>query len=94
MKQLLTNIYGIVTAIAFSLGLVVAVIFVIALVIGQNQGETLALLAGDIMMWGIALAAIAVLAGLIYIYVDRSHTLMMDKRPNGGDEKHPVTNNS
>lgn len=93
MKQLLTNIYGIVTAIAFSLGLVVAVIFVIALVIGQNQGETLALLAGDIMMWGIALAAIAVLAGLIYIYVDRSHSLMMDKRPNGDDEEHPGKNN-
>ena len=81
MKRFLTTVYGVVTAIAFSLGLVVAVLFVIALIVGQDLGETLALLAGDIMMWGIALAAIAVLAGLIYIYVTGSHSLVMEKSP-------------
>lgn len=87
MKRFLTALYGIVTAIAFSLGLVVAVIFVVALVIGQDLGETLALLAGDIMMWGIALAAVAVLAGLIYIYLDRSHSLLMEKPSNDSEQE-------
>lgn len=87
MKRLLVAIYGTVTAIAFSLGLVVALVFVVALLIGQDLGETLAVLAGDIMMWGIALAAIAVLAGLIFIYLYRSHSLVMEKPSNGDDEK-------
>lgn len=89
MKRFLTTVYGIVTTIAFSLGLVVAVIFVVAIIVGQDLGETLALLAGDIMMWGIALAAIAVLAGLLYIYLYRPHSLVMEKRPNNADDKTP-----
>ena len=89
MKRFLTTVYGVVTAIAFSLGLVVAVLFVIALIVGQDLGETLALLAGDIMMWGIALAAVAVLAGLLYIYLYRPHSLVMEKRPNNADDKTP-----
>jgi hypothetical protein len=86
MKRFLTTVYGIVTAIAFSLGLVVAVLFVVALIAGQDLGESLALLAGDIMMWGIALAAVAVLAGLTYIYLDGSHSLVMEKSPKGNDK--------
>jgi len=90
MKRFLTTVYGVVTTIAFSLGMVVAIIFAVALIVGSDLGETLALMAGDVMMWGIALAAVAVLAGLIFIYIDRSHSLMMEKQPDtDGDDDAP-----
>ena len=48
---------------------------------------TLAVLAGDIMNWGIVLAAIAMAAGLVVIYATRAHSLMMEKPPNDADKK-------
>ena len=89
MRRFLTTVYGIVTTVAFSLGFVVAVIFVVAIIVGQDLGTTLALVAGDIMNWGIALAAIAVMAGLVYIYLVGSHSLVMEKRPSTDDKNTP-----
>lgn len=76
MLRFMTTIYGILTTIALFLGLIVAVIFIAAIIIGQ---EGWALLAADIMTWGIALAAIAMLAGMIFIYGTGSHDLKMEK---------------
>lgn len=91
MRRFLTTIYGVITTIAFSLGLVVAVLFVVAIIVGNELGETLALLAGDIMMWGIALAAVAVLAGLLYMYRVGAHSLVMEKRPSQSGKDLPDT---
>lgn len=63
--------------------------FAVALIVGSSLGETLALTAGDLMMWGIALASIGVLAGLIFICVDRSHSLITDKQPGNDDDEIP-----
>lgn len=89
MRRFLTTVYGIVTTVAFSLGLVVAIIFAVAMIIGNDLGTTLALVAGNIMNWGIALAAIAVMAGLLYIYLVGAHSLVMEKRPNTDDNTTP-----
>ena len=89
MRRFLTTVYGIVTTVAFTLGFVVAVLFVVAIIVGQDLGTTLALLAGNIMNWGIALAAIAVLAGLVYIYLVGPHSLVMEKRPKTDDNTTP-----
>lgn len=79
MTKILTNLYGILTTIALTLGLIVAIIFFAALIIGSDTGTTWALVAGEIMTWGIMLAAVAMLAGIIYIYATREHSLMMEK---------------
>lgn len=75
MLKLLTTVYGILTTIALALGLVVALVFLAALIAGDGDW---AILAGDIMIWGIVLAAIALAGGMIYIYATGSHSLMME----------------
>lgn len=79
MLRLLTSIYGILTTIALLLGFIVAIIFITALIIGPSLGSNLALFAGEIMTWGIVLAAISLIAGLAYIYATGSHSLRMEK---------------
>ena len=88
MLRLLTSVYGILTTIALLLGFVVAIVFITALLIGPNGGNSLALFAGEIMTWGIVLAAISLIAGLIYIYATGSHSLKMEKpaKPNESTE--------
>lgn len=85
MIRLLTSIYGILTTFALLLGLVVAIIFFGALIVGQDLGATWALIAGKVMTWGIMLAAIAMAAGLIYIYATRAHSLTIGT-PSKGDD--------
>lgn len=80
MVRILTNIYGILTTVALAIGLVVAVIFFAALIAGQETGTSWALAAGEIMTWGIMLAAIATAAGLIYIYATGAHSLTMETK--------------
>lgn len=81
--KMLTNItnklYSWITLIALSIGLIVALMFLISLVIGGQNGENLAIAAADLMTWAIRLATLTVLAGLINIYVSKRHTLTMEK---------------
>ncbi|WP_164215280.1 hypothetical protein [Virgibacillus sp. YIM 98842] len=88
--KVLTNVtdklYTWITLIALSLGLFVALLFLTALIIGGTTGENLAVVSGDLMTWSIRLATIAVLAGIINIYVSKRHTLTMDKDPDNQDE--------
>lgn len=79
MLRLLTSIYGILTTIALLLGFIVAIIFIAAIIIGPSLGSSLALFAGEIMTWGIVLAAISLIAGLVYIYATGAHSLKMEK---------------
>ncbi|GAB3790348.1 hypothetical protein [Virgibacillus kimchii] len=73
------KLYTWITLIALSLGLLVALLFLTALIIGGTAGENVAVVSGTLMTWSIRLAAVAVLAGIINIYVSKKHTLTMDK---------------
>lgn len=79
MINFLEKFYGVLALIALVLGLVVAVIFAAALIAGQGLGNDWATFGGEIMTWGIGIAAVAVLAGLVIIYATRSHSLKMEK---------------
>lgn len=85
MIAFLKQFYGVLALIALVLGFIVAVIFAGALIVGPDLGTDWALAGGEIMSWGIALAAVAVLIGLIIIYVTESHTLKMEKTPAAED---------
>lgn len=88
--KVLTNVtnklYSWITLIALSLGLFVALLFLTAIIIGGTTGENLAVVSGDLMTWSIRLAALAVLAGIINIYISKRHTLTMDKDPDNQDD--------
>lgn len=88
--KVLTNVtnklYSWITLIALSLGLFVALLFLTAIIIGGTTGENLAVVSGDLMTWSIRLAALAVLAGIINIYISKRHTLIMDKDPDNQDD--------
>jgi len=73
------KLYSWITLIAISLGLLVALLFFVSLVIGGSVGESLAVASGNLMTWAIRLATLAVLAGIINIYLSKRHTLTMDK---------------
>lgn len=85
MISFLKQFYGVLALIALVLGFIVAVIFAVALIAGPDLGTEWALAGGQIMSWGIAIAAVAVLAGLIIIYVSGSHSLKMEKKPESED---------
>lgn len=79
MSRIFASIYGILTFIALALGLLVAAVFTLAIIIGQEPGTVMALRSEEFMTWGIALAAVATAAGLVWVYATRSHSLKMEK---------------
>lgn len=72
--------------ITLALGFVVAILFLIAIIIGGNQGELIAVFAGDVMNWCIKLAAIAVLFGIIDMYIRKEHSLTMKSEEKKDDK--------
>jgi len=78
MGNIFKNIYTVITFITIGIGLIVAIIFLLGIIIGGQFGTTLAVAAGEIITWAIILAALAVLAGIIYIYIDKQHSLTID----------------
>lgn len=85
MTRFLQQFYGVLALIALLLGLIVAVIFAAALIVGSDLGNAWAIFGGELMTWGIGIAAVAVLAGLIIIYANGSHSLKMEKKPDSED---------
>lgn len=80
MKKVVNNLEGIyawITFIALMIGFVVAILFIVSFIIGGTTGGALAVFAGEVMNWAIKLATIAILLGLIYIYLSKKHTLTM-----------------
>lgn len=72
----LKKVYGITMTVAFFGGVVPLVPFIIAIIIGGATGETIAVwLYKQYYPWIIALASIAVIIGLIAMYVGRQEAL-------------------
>ena len=85
--SLFKKIYGMIALITLTLGFIVAILFLIAIVMGGDQGESIAVFAGDIMNWCIKLAAIAVLFGIIDMYIRKEHSLTMKSEEKKDDDK-------
>lgn len=63
-------------------GGIILIMFIIAMILGGDMGEKIATSASNIVMpYFIKSAAIAILAGLISIYINGSHSLSL-KSPN------------
>ena len=78
MKVFFEKIYTFITFLTLIIGFIVALLFGLALIIGGPLATELALIASKIITWAIKLAAIAIVFGLIYIYLSKTHTLKMD----------------
>ena len=74
----LHHLYAVIALVTMALGFFVFLLFAFGLLVGGSLGETVAIWAGEAMKWGIRLAAIAVLAGLIYLYIKNKHSLTID----------------
>lgn len=73
---ILNKIYGIVMSIAFWGGLLPLVPFLVAIVIGGSTGEFISLfLYKQYYPWVIAMASIAVMIGLIAMYIGKKEAL-------------------
>lgn len=83
------NIYCLLSIITMAMGVIVAMMFGFSIIMGGSYGESLAVFAGSIMNWGIRIAAIATLFGILNIYLSRQHTLTMDME--AGKQKNIVT---
>lgn len=79
IQRFLRNIFSITLMIAIFGGGVIFIMFVVSLIIGGTSGESLALSAANyIMPVFIRLASIAVLSGLVWIYLKGRHSLSME----------------
>jgi hypothetical protein len=78
IRQILRGAFSIVALITLLLGAVVFLLFMVGLVLGGTAATRLAVAAGDIMQWGIKMATVAVVIGIIDIYVSRNHKLTLN----------------
>lgn len=76
MKKLhnaLTKIYGFLMTVSFFGGIVPLVPFIIAMIIGGTTGEAIAVfLYKQVYPWIIACGSVAVLVGMVDVYVEKS----------------------
>ena len=74
--KLLTKIYGIMMTVSFGAGFLPLIPFLIALIIGGETGEAIAIfLYKDYYPWVIACASSAILIGLIAMYFGKKEGL-------------------
>ncbi len=78
--NVLTRIYSIVMMIAFFGGILPLIPFIVAIIIGGETGSAIALfLYNDFYPWVIAAASIAIVIGLIAMYVGGKSSLSVKK---------------
>ena len=76
----LQKIYGIIMTVSFFAGVLPLVPFIIAIIIGGDTGESISVfLHKQYYPWVIALASIAVLLGLIAMYIGKYQGLSVKK---------------
>ncbi|HHV38693.1 MAG TPA: hypothetical protein GXX70_04250 [Tepidimicrobium sp.] len=80
IENLLSRLFSLFILIAISGGGLIFILFVIALILGGEAGESLAISASStIMPYFIKAAAIAIVTGLATMYANRMHTLTLRK---------------
>lgn len=79
-NEFLKSIFSILIIIAIAGGVLIFLMLIASLILGGQQGEVLAVSANQVYMpYFIKAAAIAVLAGLISLYVSGAHVLSLDE---------------
>ncbi len=87
LSKIVENLFAFVTLISLTIGLIVALTFILSVIIGGSLGESMAIFSGNLMTWAIRLASIAVITGLINIYITKRHSLTIQSE----DEKEKKT---
>lgn len=78
--NILVKIYGVLMTVSFFAGIIPLIPFIIAIIIGGSLGETISVfLYKQVYPWIIALASIAVLVGLVAMYVGKKEGLSVKK---------------
>lgn len=86
--NVINKIYGYVMFVSFFAGILPLIPFIIAICIGGETGEKISLfLYNEYFPWVIALASIAVVIGLIGIYVKKFNEFTKRDRTENKDEK-------
>ncbi|WP_016906725.1 hypothetical protein [Streptomyces xiaopingdaonensis] len=75
MKKILTACYGALAFLSTALAVVIALLFLVALILGGSAGATVSEWAGTTAKWSISVAAGAVLVGVVHTYLSREHSL-------------------
>ena len=75
LHNVLTKIYGFLMTASFFCGILPLIPFIIAIIIGGTTGETIAVfLYKQVYPWIIALGSVAVLIGMVDVYVEKAIT--------------------
>ncbi|MCM3706389.1 MULTISPECIES: hypothetical protein [Cytobacillus] len=82
IAKIMDKVYSSLALVTMALGVAVAIMFVFALILSGETGQSIAILAGKIMNWGIQLAAVATFAGIMVIYIRKEHSLTIDVEKN------------
>lgn len=78
IESFLRSIFSIFMIIAVSGGIITFILFLIAIIIGGKGGETLAVNTGKVYLpYFINAAAVAIMSGLIVLYMNGSHSLSL-----------------
>ncbi|WP_044893086.1 hypothetical protein [Bacillus alveayuensis] len=77
--------YSFVAFLTMLIGFVVSLLFFLSFVIGGTLGNSMAIVAGNIMSFGIRLAAIAMVLGILQVYISKKHTLSLSEETNVKD---------
>lgn len=93
-SKILEKTYSFITLLSMFVGFIVAIMFLIGIIAGGSFGESFSVFAGNLMTWAIRLASLAVLTGIIHIYLKKNHTLTITseniEEENTTDEKRTV----
>ncbi|SFH05974.1 hypothetical protein SAMN05660649_03669 [Desulfotomaculum arcticum] len=77
LENLLSNLFGIFIIVAICIGAVAALMFAVGFIAGEPAGANMALLGKKILDYGIKIAAVGVLCGLINFYTCGEHELTL-----------------
>lgn len=78
LAHICLHLFTFFTTLTIGIGLMTALLFIVAISSGGQFGETLAIFSGQLMQKGILLATLATIVGILHIYLNRSHSLTMN----------------
>jgi len=77
--EMLNKTYGVIMMVAFFAGIIPLIPFIIAIIIGGSTGEAIALFLDEtVYPWIIVLASIAIIIGLIAMYVKKEKAFTVE----------------
>lgn len=78
IEYIIESVFSLSLIIAILGGGIIFLMFIVALIMGGSTGEMIAVNASEkVMPYFIRAASISILAGLIYVYMNKQHALTM-----------------